>query len=292
MRAILKSNNPVLLSYAANLLEQEGIGTVVFDENASVMDGSMGFLPRRLMVQDEDFAQAERLLREAMPARAAYGDRAGPQMSETFLDGRVIVAQPAKADFRAGLDAVMLAAAVPAREGERALELGAGAGTASLCLAARVPGVAVTGVEIDSALVRLAAENAAANGMANAVFTAADVFALPPELKVDFDQVFCNPPFHGEGEVSPYAARATALMDDGRLRDWLKLGLQRTVSGGFFTAILRADRLGEALSALPERGASVFPLWPHGGVPAKRVIIQARKGSRAPFALLAGLDPA
>ena len=67
MKAVLKTNNPVLLNFAANVLEQEGIGHVVFDENASVMDGSMGFLPRRLMVLDEDFAKAEKLLRAATP---------------------------------------------------------------------------------------------------------------------------------------------------------------------------------------------------------------------------------
>jgi tRNA1(Val) A37 N6-methylase TrmN6 len=208
-------------------------------------------------------------------------------VSETFLDGRVRVAQPGTG-FRAGLDAVMLAAAVPAKAGERVLELGAGAGTASLCLTARVPGAAVTGVEIDGALVELARTNAAENGM-GARFLAADVFALPPELRVDFDQVFCNPPFHGEGRASPDAGRAGALMDGGRLLDWLRLGLQRTVSGGFFTAILRADRLNEALGALPQRGVVAFPLWPREGVPAKRVIVQARKGARAPFLLLPGL---
>ena len=206
---------------------------------------------------------------------------------ETFLDGRVKVAQP-ESGFRSGLDAVMLAAAVPAAAGQRALELGAGAGTASLCLLARVPGVSVTGVEIDPALAALAAENAAANGM-DAKFTAADIFALPPDLKRDFDQVFANPPFHGEGQVSPDERRAAALMDDGKLSDWLKLGLQRTVSGGFFTAILRADRLNEALAALPEKGLCAFPLWPRAGETPKRVIVQVRKGSNAPFALLAGL---
>jgi hypothetical protein len=67
MRAILRSTNPVLINYAANLLSQEGIEAVVFDENASVMDGSMGFLPRRLMVLDEDFSRADSLLRAAVP---------------------------------------------------------------------------------------------------------------------------------------------------------------------------------------------------------------------------------
>lgn len=67
MRAVLSTIDPVVLDYAANVLSQEGIESVVFDTHASVMDGSMGFLPRRLMVLDEDFARAESLLREAVP---------------------------------------------------------------------------------------------------------------------------------------------------------------------------------------------------------------------------------
>ena len=208
-------------------------------------------------------------------------------MTDTFLDGRVRVTQP-ETGFRAGLDAVMLAAAVPAAGGQQVLELGSGAGTASLCLSARVSGLAITGVEIDASLVALAKDNAAANG-ADVSFVRGDVFALPPELKLGFDQVLCNPPFHGEGQASLDAARATALMDHGKLSDWLKIGLQRTVCGGFFTAILRADRLNEALAALPERGVCALPLWPRAGEVSKRVIVQARKGSGAPFALLPGL---
>jgi tRNA1(Val) A37 N6-methylase TrmN6 len=208
-------------------------------------------------------------------------------VSETFLDGRVNVTQP-QTGFRSGLDAVMLAAAVPATAGQCVLELGAGAGTVSLCLAARVPGLLVTGVEREASLTALAQDNATANG-AHCTFVAADIFALPAELKRDFDQVFANPPFHGEGQASPDETRAAALMDGGQLADWLKLGLQRTVSGGFFTTILRADRLNEALAALPEKGVCAFPLWPRAGEAPKRVIVQARKGSRAPFNLLPGL---
>jgi len=208
-------------------------------------------------------------------------------VTETFLDGKVSVAQP-ETGFRSGLDAVMLAAAVPAVSGQSALELGAGAGTASLCLMARVPGLAVSGIERDESLVDLARRNAAANH-ADCSFVAADIFALPQELKRDFDQVFANPPFHGEGQLSHDERRVAALMDEGKLSDWLKLGLQRTVSGGFFTAILRADRLNEALAALPEKGACAFPLWPRAGEVPKRVIVQVRKASRAPFVLLPGL---
>jgi hypothetical protein len=67
MRAVLKTNDPVVLTYAADILSQEGIETVVFDTHASVMDGSAGFLPRRLMVLDEDFVRAHTLLRAAVP---------------------------------------------------------------------------------------------------------------------------------------------------------------------------------------------------------------------------------
>jgi len=211
-----------------------------------------------------------------------------PDTIDRFLGGRVIVRQPARG-FRAGLDAAMLAAAVPAQAGEDALELGSGAGTASLCLAARVAGAKVTGVEIDPELAALANANAEANGMAGRVwFVAADALALPAELRRPSDHAFCNPPFHG-GEAPPDVARARALKDEGRLAKWLAAGLKRTASGGTFTAILRADRVGEALAALPERGVTICPLWPRAGEAAKRVILQARQGSRAPLAILPGL---
>lgn len=67
MRAVLKTVDPVVLNFAANVLTQAGIESVVFDTHASVMDGSMGFLPRRLMVRDDDYSQAQTLLRQAVP---------------------------------------------------------------------------------------------------------------------------------------------------------------------------------------------------------------------------------
>ncbi len=68
MKAVLKTNNPVLLNYAQSLLRDAGIASVTFDENASVMDGSLGILPRRLMVSDEDFYRANALLRDGLTA--------------------------------------------------------------------------------------------------------------------------------------------------------------------------------------------------------------------------------
>ena len=66
MREVLKSNNPVDLSYAEAVLKDAGIDSVVFDDHMSVMDGSMVILPRRLMVADEDLEPAKALLKDAL----------------------------------------------------------------------------------------------------------------------------------------------------------------------------------------------------------------------------------
>lgn len=209
---------------------------------------------------------------------------------DAFLGGRLCIRQ-SETGFRAGADSVLLASAVPAAAGMTALELGAGAGVVSLCLAARVDGVRCTGVEIDPALVVLANQNAVTGKLADRVtFVAADVFDLPKELRTGFYLVFCNPPFYGaEGQVSPNPTRARARHDGGRLGDWLKTGVKRTRSGGYFTTILPADRLAEALAVLPDGGVTVFPLWPRVGEAAKRVLIQARVGAKSPLSVQAGL---
>lgn len=286
MRPVLKTNNPVLLSFAQALLSDADIESVVFDENASIMDGSLGILPRRLMVADDDYERGQEVLREGIARkgepRATTEDR--------FLGGKLIIRQLAYG-FRAGLDAVMLAASVPAIAGNRVLELGSGVGTASLCLAERVPDISVTGGEIDSELVRISNSNATANRLGDrVVFVTVDVLDLPSDMRRDYDHVFCNPPFHGpDGERSPDDDRANATHDDGTLAAWLAVGTKRVASGGTFTAIVRADRIAETLAALPDGGVRIFPLWPHAGQAAKRIIVQVRKGSRAPLELLSGL---
>jgi hypothetical protein len=67
MRMVLKSNNAVILSFASHVLEEAGIEAQIFDTHASIMDGSMAMLPRRLMVADEDYGRAQQLLRAAVP---------------------------------------------------------------------------------------------------------------------------------------------------------------------------------------------------------------------------------
>ncbi|HVP86007.1 MAG TPA: methyltransferase [Rhizomicrobium sp.] len=203
-----------------------------------------------------------------------------------FLNSRLKLRQP-RHGFRAGLDAVMLAAAVPAGTDDRCLELGAGVGTASLCLAARA-GCRVTGIEIDAELTELANQNATLNAMADRVsFECADALTARGGA---FDHVFCNPPFHGsEGQTSPNAQKARALQDEGTLKDWVRSGVEHIASKGSFTTIIRADRLDEVLAALPAQGVYIFPLLPRAAEPPKRVIVQWHEGGTGQPTRLPGL---
>ena len=87
--------------------------------------------------------------------------------SDTLLGGKVALQQPA-AGYRVAIDPVLLAAAVPASDGERALDVGCGVGAGALCLAKRVTGLHVTGIEVDRSFAQLAKENAALNGLEEA----------------------------------------------------------------------------------------------------------------------------
>jgi hypothetical protein len=65
MKELLRSNDPVLLSYVSSLLDEEEIGFIVADLNMSVLEGSIGALPRRILVEDARIADAKSLLTEA-----------------------------------------------------------------------------------------------------------------------------------------------------------------------------------------------------------------------------------
>ena len=65
MREILRTNDAVLISAVAALLDGAAIGHLVVDQNMSVMEGSIGIFPRRVLVGDDDFAAARRLLQDA-----------------------------------------------------------------------------------------------------------------------------------------------------------------------------------------------------------------------------------
>lgn len=207
---------------------------------------------------------------------------------DKFLCGHLRLLQPLKG-YRAATDPVLLAAACPAESGQSVLDLGCGAGAAALCIGQRVPGVALAGLELQPAYADLARRNAERNGIAVEVHDG-DLMRMPPALRHDFDHVIANPPYYpAGGSPSPDATRARAMQVETPLSDWVAAATRRLRPGGWLTLICGADGLPEVLAALsPKLGsAAVLPLAPREGRAALRVIIQARKGGRAPFRLLA-----
>lgn len=205
-----------------------------------------------------------------------------------FLGGRLRVLQP-RAGFRSGADAVMLAAACPAVAGQAVLELGCGAGAASLCLGWRVPGVGLVGLERQADYADLAHRNAAANGIALQVLTG-DVGSPPANLRaLSFDHVIANPPYFLRGTPAPDDGRAMARREDTPMALWIDAGLRRLRPGGILTLIQRADRLDGILAALAGRAGDVaiLPIAGRAGREAGRVILRARKGAGGPLRLLA-----
>ncbi len=210
-----------------------------------------------------------------MAGRAADG-----VTRDGILGRRLILAQPV-AGPRASDDAVLLAAAVPARPGETAVDLGCGPGPAMLCLAWRVPGLSVAGLEINQRLAALAAENIEANGFAGrAQVVVGDVADLPEGLG-PADHVLLNPPFFQPGRhdaaPDPIRARARREAGDIGLGRWLAAAAALLRPGGSITIIHRAERTDEIVGLLTG-AVTVLPLAARPGDVPKRVIVQSLAG--------------
>jgi tRNA1(Val) A37 N6-methylase TrmN6 len=219
-----------------------------------------------------------------------------PGLSEdSLLGGRVRLRQPV-AGYRAAIDPVLLAAAVPAREGDTVLDIGCGFGAATLCLAARVPGARITGIERERDLVRLAGDNILLNQMGGMVGAmVGDLLRPPRRLEPGtFAHIMANPPYLEGAQATKPAdpGRAAARVEgEADLAAWVRFALTMVRGKGSITFIHRADRLEQLLGAFAGRAGEIvlFPLWPGLAKPARRIIVRARKGVATPTALLPGL---
>ncbi len=197
---------------------------------------------------------------------------------DAFLDARLHLHQPLQG-YRAATDPVFLAAACPAQKGQSVLELGCGAGAASLCLGLRT-GATLTGVEVQENYADLARRNASDNNIALDV-TCADLAALPEPIKSQsFDHVIANPPYYGPGTLAQDEGRATALQEHTPLAEWLTVAMKRTKPKGWLTLIHLSERLGDILELLNSQASviKILPLTAREGRSAKRVVLRVRKG--------------
>lgn len=217
---------------------------------------------------------------------------------EIFVLGKAVRLLQPVGGFRTSGDAVLLAAACPAQAGDRVLDLGCGVGSVSLCIAHRIPDLLVCGIDIQGDYIDLARQNAAINNNTSRFdFINSDIRGYKitkPDQR--FDHVLCNPPFLEAGtyQQSPDQSRATALghtHHEITLKDWIDCAFYNLQPGGTLAMIHRADMVDRIIQEMGRRYGQIeiFPLWPHHGEAAKRVIVRARKDRRSPAVIHAGL---
>jgi tRNA1(Val) A37 N6-methylase TrmN6 len=219
-----------------------------------------------------------------------------PTTDDAFLGGALQILQP-ESGYRAGLDAVLLAAAAPimADTGARVLDVGAGVGVVGLAIARRIADAHVTLIERDSQLAELARANITRNQLTDrARLIQADVsqplgaHAELGAIAETFDCVLANPPYHvhGRGTAARDAIKAKAhAMTEGDLDRWARFMAAMARPDGRAIVIHKAEALPELLAALAGRFGDLvlLPIQPRSASPASRVLVRGIKGSRAPM---------
>jgi tRNA1(Val) A37 N6-methylase TrmN6 len=240
------------------------------------------------------------------PAWGTSFDRMSPERAEQVTDdaalgGRLRLLQPRRG-HRFGHDAILLAAATPAQSGDHVVELGAGVGAAGLAIAARVPRIRLTLIEIDPALASLAARNIERNKFADRAFAvcldvaaSSGAFAAAGLPAGCTDGVVMNPPFYDPERTmqSPDAQRRMAHVGNRELLNaWVNIAHRLLRAGGGLTLIYRADALNDVRAALSPHfgGAVILPILPRQNAQAIRIIATAVKGSQEPARVLIGLQ--
>ena len=226
---------------------------------------------------------------------AVPGDVTGDVTDNAFLGGDLNILQP-REGYRAAIDAVCLAAAVPAKAGDKVLDVGMGVGVTGLCLAKRVGQIDLTGLEIQPDLASLAEKNAQRNNISRVSVVCGDVMDLPSTLSPEsFDHVLTNPPFYDFHKAisPPNASKSQAHMHEGDtfIKTWLENSIALLKPKGTLTLVHPAEFLDSLLGHLsgPLGDLVVFPLWPGNGKGAKRIIISGHKDTSGALRLLPGL---
>jgi tRNA1(Val) A37 N6-methylase TrmN6 len=219
----------------------------------------------------------------------------------TFTDdsiyrGAVRVVQP-RAGHRFSVDALQLAHFAARSRYGRVLDLGTGCGVIALALVHRLAGASAVGVELQPDLAEAARRGAAANGLgARFEVVEGDLrqAVSAPRLREAFDLVVANPPYHdpAAGPVSPRAGRAAARHQlQCTLAEVIAAARRACAPRGRVALIVATEGLPDVFAALPRdlRPTALRLVHPRAGLPARRALIEARRGVRTPLRVLAPL---
>lgn len=219
---------------------------------------------------------------------------------DAFHRGRFQVVQPLGTGHRAGLDAMLLAACVPDGFAGVLADLGAGCGAAGLAVLSRCPDAQALLVENAPEMAALARDSLALPGN-EALRPRAQVIEADVRLEGgrrrdagladhSADQIIMNPPFNAPGDrASPdRLKRAAHVGAEGDLVAWVRTAAAMARPAGRLALILRAEAVGEAMTALSGRfgGLEARFVHPRADAPAIRCLLRGRKGSRARLKVL------
>ena len=209
--------------------------------------------------------------------------------NDYLLNLKVKIFQPVDG-YRASTDAVLLSS-LPhnIKHGDNILDVGSGTGAISLCLAHRLQkcGVQIRGVEIQPQLAELSNLSAQANGFANFLSYINGDISKPdiPFQPCSFQHVITNPPYSTTDMKSPNQSKSLAHnFEQTNLENWIKFCLKMLAPFGYFYTINRATALPEILHTLYKHAGeiNIIPVYSKPEQNAKRVIVIARKDSKAP----------
>lgn len=219
---------------------------------------------------------------------------------DAFHRGRFFLVQPARKGHRAGTDALMLAAGVPADFAGRLADLGAGAGAAGLAVTARCAQARVVLVERSAEMADYARRSLALDENAHLArhceVVEADIRMGDRERRrlfadFSFDWAIMNPPFNNAlDRASPDELRRQAhvMEDEHVFDDWMRMAGWIVRPGGGVAAIARPHSLAALLGAMRPwfGGVEVRALHPRAERPATRVVARARRGAGPGLSLM------
>jgi len=218
---------------------------------------------------------------------------------DAFHRGHFWLVQPRAAGHRAGMDAMMLAAAVPSSFAGCLADFGAGAGAAGLAVLSRCPSARAVLVERSPEMAGFAAATLAHPGNAHlgdrASVLTADV-TLSGKARGDtgladnaFDFVIMNPPFNAaEDRATPDALRKQAhVMEDGLFENWIRSAAAVVKPRGGLAVIARPEQLGAMLDAIEGRfgDAEMLSVHPRPKAAAIRIVVRAVLGARGKLSI-------